>query len=156
MRGPGGGPPGPETGNPDLDAYVFERSARLTKGKGITVGKIDVFRAGCFIFEAKQAVNPGSKKAGDLPSPERGEEDEDSTTATATPWPKKLGARMTALRDLLLESSGAWTTARVVAAFDGAATDDVFDVLDGLASLGHVLRYKAEGEVRWQGVQAVP
>jgi hypothetical protein len=33
----------------------------------------------------------------------------------------------------------------VVASFEGATTDDVFDVFDGLASLGHVLRYEPEG-----------
>ncbi len=102
--------------------------------------------------------NPaGSKKAeqGDLPNGEPGEEDEEGIREKAPPWPKKLGDRMTALRDLLLERSGGWTTARVVAAFDSAATEDVVDVLDGLASLGHVLRYEAEGEVRWQGVQAM-
>ena len=77
-----------------------------------------------------------------------------TTLATGICAPCASSASPTALRDLLLESFGAWTTVRAVAAFDGASAEDVFDVLDGLASLGHVLRYEAEGEVRWQGFTA--
>ncbi len=57
--------PDPTTGDANADKYVFERDARFTHEGGTTsVGKIDLFKHECFILEAKQGSNAGSKKLG--------------------------------------------------------------------------------------------
>lgn len=57
--------PDPTTGDANGDKYVFERDARFTHEGGTTsVGKIDLFKHECFILEAKQGSNAGSKKLG--------------------------------------------------------------------------------------------
>jgi hypothetical protein len=48
-------PPAPKRGDPALDTYVFEADVRWPHvAKAATVRKIDVYRAGAFILEAKQ------------------------------------------------------------------------------------------------------
>ncbi len=56
--------PRPATGDPAKDVYVFERPAVLAKEKGASVGRIDLYKDGCFILEAKQGSNHDSKKLG--------------------------------------------------------------------------------------------
>lgn len=57
--------PDPATGDPDRDTYVFERDAYLPRkgGRG-TIGKIDLYKEGCFLLEAKQGSKQTSKKIG--------------------------------------------------------------------------------------------
>jgi hypothetical protein len=58
-------PPSPTTGDFERDTYVFERDAILRHDDGSdTIGKIDLYKAGCFILEAKQGSGAGSKKVG--------------------------------------------------------------------------------------------
>ena len=57
--------PDPATGDPEHDLYVFERDAFLShEGDRITIGKIDLYRHGHFLLEAKQGSEEGSKKIG--------------------------------------------------------------------------------------------
>ncbi|HEX8408361.1 MAG TPA: type IIL restriction-modification enzyme MmeI [Thermoanaerobaculia bacterium] len=57
--------PRPATGDPELDSYTFERDAVLLhEGKPHTIGKMDLYKHGCFILEAKQGSHAGSKKIG--------------------------------------------------------------------------------------------
>ncbi len=57
--------PNPATGDPDRDQYVFERNAVLIHGGDKhTLGKIDLYKHGCFILEAKQGSEIESKKIG--------------------------------------------------------------------------------------------
>jgi hypothetical protein len=57
--------PEPATGDLDRDRYVFERDAILIHGgERHTVGKIDLYKHGCFILEAKQGSESESKKLG--------------------------------------------------------------------------------------------
>lgn len=56
--------PRPATGDPEKDLYVFERPAVLAKEKGATVGRMDLYKDGCFILEAKQGSNHDSKNLG--------------------------------------------------------------------------------------------
>lgn len=57
--------PEPATGDPDRDRYVFERDAVLIHGgERHSIGRIDLYRHGCFILEAKQGSERESKKLG--------------------------------------------------------------------------------------------
>ncbi|RIL05977.1 MAG: SAM-dependent methyltransferase [Proteobacteria bacterium] len=57
--------PSVTTGDPAHDLYVFERDAMIVDaGEKKTVGKIDLYKDGCFLLEAKQGSNPGSAKLG--------------------------------------------------------------------------------------------
>jgi hypothetical protein len=57
--------PMPATGDPEKDSYVFERDATLVhEGSPVSVGHIDLYKEGCFILEAKQGSEKGSKKLG--------------------------------------------------------------------------------------------
>jgi hypothetical protein len=58
-------PPRPPTGDIEQDDYCFEKSVptRAKTGRS-SVGKIDCFKAGCFILEAKQGSEAGAKKLG--------------------------------------------------------------------------------------------
>jgi hypothetical protein len=57
--------PDPATGDPERDLYVFERDAFLAhEGDRFTIGKIDLYRHGHFLLEAKQGSEEGSKKIG--------------------------------------------------------------------------------------------
>ncbi len=53
------------TGDPAQDRYVFEADATLVHdGKKNSVGKMDLYKRGCFVLEAKQGSNEGAKKLG--------------------------------------------------------------------------------------------
>lgn len=57
--------PNPTTGNSDKDVYVFEKDAPvLNEGGSTSVKKIDLYKAGHFILEAKQGSEAGAKKLG--------------------------------------------------------------------------------------------
>lgn len=57
--------PNPTTGDPDQDVYVFEADARTPhEGGTVSIGKADLYKEGCFILEAKQGSEAGSKKVG--------------------------------------------------------------------------------------------
>ncbi len=57
--------PDAKTGDADRDVYVFEADARiLTEKNKPKFGSMDLYRQGCFVFEAKQGSEKGSKKVG--------------------------------------------------------------------------------------------
>ena len=57
--------PEPTTGDPEHDRYVFEHDAKILHDGGkITIGKIDLFKEGSLILEAKQGSTEKSKKRG--------------------------------------------------------------------------------------------
>src|SRR5450830_1425048 len=57
--------PNPTSGDPDKDTYTFERDAIFAhEGDKFTTGKIDLFKDGHFILEAKQGSEESSKKLG--------------------------------------------------------------------------------------------
>jgi hypothetical protein len=57
--------PDPATGDPERDQYVFERDAVLAhEAQNYSVGKIDLYKRGCFILEAKQGSGPDTPKTG--------------------------------------------------------------------------------------------
>ena len=65
------GVPGPEPTRPDDrdNAYVFERAVPMDDGDGnTTVGRIDLYKRGCFVLEAKQG-STAADGADDLLSP---------------------------------------------------------------------------------------
>ncbi|MBZ0089589.1 MAG: class I SAM-dependent DNA methyltransferase, partial [Thermoanaerobaculia bacterium] len=47
--------PRPTTKDPEKDTYVFERNVTRSRQDGESIGKIDLYKAGCFVLEAKQA-----------------------------------------------------------------------------------------------------
>jgi hypothetical protein len=57
--------PDPAKGDPEQDLYVFERDSLIAhEGEKVTIGKIDLYKDGCFILEAKQGSGPDAKKLG--------------------------------------------------------------------------------------------
>lgn len=57
--------PDPTTGDAAADRYVFERDAVLVaEGQKRSIGKIDLYKDGCFLLEAKQGSEKGSPKLG--------------------------------------------------------------------------------------------
>jgi hypothetical protein len=57
--------PNPATGDAEKDTYVFERASSLAhEGGDTTTGRIDLYKQGCFILEAKQASGEGTSKLG--------------------------------------------------------------------------------------------
>jgi hypothetical protein len=57
--------PNPAKGDTTEDTYVFERAATLAhEGGEATIGRIDLYKQGCFILEAKQASGEGTSKLG--------------------------------------------------------------------------------------------
>jgi len=57
--------PDPATGDPEADRYVFEKDAILPhEGGRISTGKVDLYKQGCFILEAKQGSEAGATKLG--------------------------------------------------------------------------------------------
>ena len=60
------GLPPPDAAGPNTDenAYVFERAVTFREPDGTTsTGRIDLYRRGSFVLEAKQSRQPGQKKA---------------------------------------------------------------------------------------------
>ena len=57
--------PDPATGNPERDRYVFEKVIKAVDDSGAqSVGFADLYRAGCFVLEAKQGSEVGTKRRG--------------------------------------------------------------------------------------------
>jgi hypothetical protein len=57
--------PDPTTGDPARDRYVFECDAvQVAEGRKQSIGKIDLYKDGCFLLEAKQGSEAGSPKLG--------------------------------------------------------------------------------------------
>jgi restriction-modification enzyme MmeI-like protein len=57
--------PEPSTGEGDRDQYVFEKGALLLKdGQRTTTGHVDLYKAGCFVLEAKQGSREGRTRIG--------------------------------------------------------------------------------------------
>src|SRR5450830_848299 len=57
--------PHPTTGDPEQDTYVYEKDAMIAhEGGKVSTGKIDLYKAGCFLLEAKQGSESGSSKLG--------------------------------------------------------------------------------------------
>ncbi len=57
--------PRPTTGDPTLDTFAFERDAVFAhEGGRTTIGKIDLYKDGCFLLEAKQGSEEKSAKLG--------------------------------------------------------------------------------------------
>jgi hypothetical protein len=57
--------PDKKSGDPDQDRYVFEHDVPTAhEGGKVTTRKIDLYKHGCFILEAKQGSNAGDKKLG--------------------------------------------------------------------------------------------
>lgn len=57
--------PAPCTGDRARDTYVFEADAVLPhEGGTVSIGKIDLYKAGCFVLEAKQGSDAGANKLG--------------------------------------------------------------------------------------------
>lgn len=57
--------PDAATGDTAKDQYVFEREAVLVQPSGKhTLGRMDLYKSGCFVLEAKRGSNVGAKKVG--------------------------------------------------------------------------------------------
>lgn len=56
--------PRPTTTDPEKDSYVFERNVTRSREDGTSIGKIDLYRAGCFVLEAKQLDSAKRKTPG--------------------------------------------------------------------------------------------
>lgn len=57
--------PDPATGDRTRDRYVFEKSAYLVKESArSSTGHVDLFKADCFVLEAKQGAQEGSQRVG--------------------------------------------------------------------------------------------
>lgn len=58
--------PDPTTGDPDRDAYVFEKDVRRADADGTpqSVGRIDLYRKGAFVLEAKQGSTKEGRRMG--------------------------------------------------------------------------------------------
>jgi hypothetical protein len=92
--------PNPQTSDPALDAYVFEKPLPLPHG---TVGRIDLYKRGCFVLEAKQGSDA-------LPNPDRqgGERGDPSLTVgvrtgRSTPRRRGTAVRNTSTWDVAME-----------------------------------------------------
>jgi hypothetical protein len=54
--------PHPKTGDPAKDLYVFEKGVPRTRAGSLSTGQVDLYKAGCFLLEAKQASLAGPKR----------------------------------------------------------------------------------------------
>ncbi len=63
MRLLGGGRPNPSVSDADRNPYAFERAVRFRSDDGSSsVGRIDLYKRGSFVLEAKQSLQKGGKK----------------------------------------------------------------------------------------------
>jgi hypothetical protein len=57
--------PAPCTGDRARDTYVFEADALVPhEGGAVSIGKMDLYKAECFVLEAKQGSHAGALKIG--------------------------------------------------------------------------------------------
>src|SRR6185503_5187713 len=61
--------PDPATTDDNRNAYVFERAVPLPEG---SVGRIDLYKRGCFVLEAKQGSDQASKTSKPFEIPRKG------------------------------------------------------------------------------------
>jgi hypothetical protein len=54
--------PRPKVGDPARDVYVFEKDVPRSRAGGSTIGWVDLYKAGCFLLEAKQGAAAGPKR----------------------------------------------------------------------------------------------
>ncbi len=54
--------PHPKTGDPAADTYVFEKNLPRAKAGGASTSFVDLYKAGCFLLEAKQGAATGPKR----------------------------------------------------------------------------------------------
>lgn len=54
--------PNPKTGRPEWDLYVFEKDVPRTKAGGTSIGRVDLYKHGHFLLEAKQGAATGPKR----------------------------------------------------------------------------------------------
>jgi hypothetical protein len=58
-------PPNPATTDPERDDYVFEKPVAIPhEGRSWTLGRIDLYKRGHFVLEAKQHADEGSRRIG--------------------------------------------------------------------------------------------
>ena len=58
--------PDPTTDSPAQDAYVLERAVAFDDGGGKqSIGRIDLYKRGCFVLETKQGVSRSEEVSGE-------------------------------------------------------------------------------------------
>jgi hypothetical protein len=87
--------PDPTTPDEGDNGYVFEKSVPLPHG---ATGRIDLYRRGCFVLEAKQGAGEGRENAGAEAVSQEGE-------ARARSRKKGVAARGTAAWDIAMEKA---------------------------------------------------
>ncbi|MEA1675877.1 type IIL restriction-modification enzyme MmeI [Nitrospirillum sp. BR 11163] len=90
--------PDPATGDPDTDAYVFERRVIFHHpDESQSAGRIDLYKRGCFVLEAKQLASPRSAKdktcLGRSRSSTPAAAPHVAPTAGTTPWSRREDRR---------------------------------------------------------------
>jgi hypothetical protein len=53
--------PHPKTGDAERDVYVFEKDVTQTRAGSTSIGRVDLYKDGCFLLEAKQGAAAGPK-----------------------------------------------------------------------------------------------
>jgi len=54
--------PHPKTGDAGRDGYVFEKDVTRTRAGSTSIGRVDLYKDGCFLLEAKQGATSRSKR----------------------------------------------------------------------------------------------
>src|SRR6187549_2038890 len=54
--------PHPKIGDPARDLYVFEKDVMRTRAGGTSIGRVDLYKQGSFLLEAKQGAATGPKR----------------------------------------------------------------------------------------------
>src|SRR6185295_11263774 len=54
--------PHPKTGDAARDLYVFEKDVPRAKAGGSSIGRVDLYKHGAFLLEAKQGAAQGAKR----------------------------------------------------------------------------------------------
>ncbi len=54
--------PHPKTGAAERDVYVFEKDVHRARAGGVSIGRVDLYKHGCFLLEAKQGAATGPKR----------------------------------------------------------------------------------------------
>lgn len=144
-----------------FDAYGWPHDLSdeqiLEKLVALNAERAEEERNGTIRWLRPEFQNPsGAQKPTNLTMPgteDDGESDEEKpapAATTTTPWPKRPGERIAAIRDLVLGSKRVWRTEEVASSFKGAKRTDVEDFLDSLAGIGVLVAYGDAGkDLRW-------
>ena len=150
----------------DLDAAVFEAygwpsdltdEQILEKLVALNAERAAEEKQGTIRWLRPDFQNPTEKPAAvqsslvDTATSDEPTEPQTATTGAAA-WPKKMLDKLSAVREVLSTNKGLWTTAEVTARFADAKPEDVGEVLESLASFGHVLAFDEGDEPRWKSV----